>query len=152
MFERYTESARRALFFARYEATAIGGDEIEPAHILLGLLRSPGELVERLFARANLTYRDARREIEARKVRSTKHATSVEIPFDTRTKKVLEYAAEEADRLAHLQIGAEHLLLGVLREEGPGDESPTQARGMRVARVRDEIVRLIREGGHSEPG
>jgi len=39
MFERYTEPARRTLFFARYEATTVGGAAIEPEHLLLGLLR-----------------------------------------------------------------------------------------------------------------
>jgi ATP-dependent Clp protease ATP-binding subunit ClpC len=145
MFERYTESARRVLFFARYEVTSIGGDQIEPTHILLGLLRSHDALLSHLFAQAHLTYKDVRREIAGRNSASAKHETSVELPFDSRTKKVLAFAAEEADRLAHSSIGAEHLLLGLLREEGPGAESPTQARGMRVARVRDEIVRLLRE-------
>jgi len=36
MFERYDEAARRALFFARYEASQLGSISIEPEHILLG--------------------------------------------------------------------------------------------------------------------
>jgi len=39
MFERYTEAARRTLFFARYEASVVGGDTIEAEHLLLGLFR-----------------------------------------------------------------------------------------------------------------
>ena len=39
MFERYTDSARRSLFFARYEASELGSMTIEPAHLLLGVLR-----------------------------------------------------------------------------------------------------------------
>ena len=39
MFERYTERARRTIFFARYEAAQIGSAYIETEHILLGLLR-----------------------------------------------------------------------------------------------------------------
>jgi ATP-dependent Clp protease ATP-binding subunit ClpC len=39
MFERYTEGARRTIFFARYEAAQIGPAYIETEHILLGLLR-----------------------------------------------------------------------------------------------------------------
>jgi hypothetical protein len=45
MFERYTELARRTLFFARYEATQLGGTSIEPEHVLLGLLRESGPVV-----------------------------------------------------------------------------------------------------------
>jgi ATP-dependent Clp protease ATP-binding subunit ClpC len=38
MFERYTEKARRAIFFARYEASQFGSPYIESEHLLLGLL------------------------------------------------------------------------------------------------------------------
>ena len=39
MFERYTEKARRVIFFARYEASQYGSTYIETEHLLLGLLR-----------------------------------------------------------------------------------------------------------------
>jgi ATP-dependent Clp protease ATP-binding subunit ClpC len=39
MFERYTEKARRTIFFARYEASRFGSPYIEAEHLLLGLLR-----------------------------------------------------------------------------------------------------------------
>lgn len=39
MFERYTEKARRVIFFARYEASQLGALAIEDDHILLGVLR-----------------------------------------------------------------------------------------------------------------
>ena len=40
MFERYTEKARRVIFFARYEASQFGSPCIETEHLLLGLLRA----------------------------------------------------------------------------------------------------------------
>jgi enamine deaminase RidA (YjgF/YER057c/UK114 family) len=39
MFERYTEEARRSLFFSRYEASELGSISIESEHLLLGILR-----------------------------------------------------------------------------------------------------------------
>ena len=45
MFERYTEKARRIIFFARYEAAQVGASNIEPEHLLLGLLRESRELI-----------------------------------------------------------------------------------------------------------
>ena len=38
MFERYTERARRVIFFARYEASQLGSSSIETEHLLLGLI------------------------------------------------------------------------------------------------------------------
>jgi ATP-dependent Clp protease ATP-binding subunit ClpC len=52
MFERYTEKARRVIFFSRYEASELGGRAIEPHHILLGLLREDKQLFIRF---TNLT-------------------------------------------------------------------------------------------------
>jgi ATP-dependent Clp protease ATP-binding subunit ClpC len=48
MFERYTEKARRVIFFARYEASQFGSPHIETEHILLGLLREDKALRRRL--------------------------------------------------------------------------------------------------------
>ena len=48
MFERYTERARRVLFFARYELSALGGNTIETDHILLCILREAKGGLERV--------------------------------------------------------------------------------------------------------
>ena len=55
MFERYTERARRVLFFARYEASQLGGLTIESEHLLLGLIREGKGLTARIFARSHLS-------------------------------------------------------------------------------------------------
>ncbi|MDQ6708030.1 MAG: hypothetical protein M3Z85_18900, partial [Acidobacteriota bacterium] len=47
MFERYTEKARRVIFFARYEASQFGSPYIETEHLLLGLLREDKTLANR---------------------------------------------------------------------------------------------------------
>jgi ATP-dependent Clp protease ATP-binding subunit ClpC len=49
MFEKWTEKARRAIFFARYDALQLGGKSIEPEHLLLGLFREDKTLIRRLF-------------------------------------------------------------------------------------------------------
>ncbi len=52
MFERYTEKARRVIFFARYEASQFGAAQIEAEHILLGLIREDKHLTTRFFNRS----------------------------------------------------------------------------------------------------
>ncbi|MDQ3256655.1 MAG: hypothetical protein M3R15_22655, partial [Acidobacteriota bacterium] len=52
MFERYTEKARRVIFFARYEASQFGAPAIEPEHLLLGLMREDKTLTARFLLRA----------------------------------------------------------------------------------------------------
>ncbi|HVT48648.1 MAG TPA: ATP-dependent Clp protease ATP-binding subunit [Vicinamibacterales bacterium] len=145
MFERYTERARRVLFFARYEATQLGSTSIETEHLLLGLIREGKGLTSRIFARSHLSLESIRKEIEGRTVFREKVSTSVDIPFSAETKRVLQYAAEEADRLLHTYIGTEHLLLGILREERSVAASILYEKGMRLASVREDIVQLLNE-------
>ena len=145
MFERYTERARRVLFFARYEASQLGSISIETEHLLLGLIREGKGLTSRIFARSHLSIENIRKEIEGRTVFREKVSTSVEIPFSAETKRVLQFAAEEADRLLHNYIGTEHLLLGILREERSVASTVLSEKGMRLKSVREDIVQLLNE-------
>ena len=145
MFERYTERARRVLFFARYEASQLGSVSIETEHLLLGLIREGKGLTSRIFARSHLSLEAIRKEVEGRTVFREKVSTSVEIPFSAETKRVLQFAAEEADQLSHNYIGTEHLLLGILREEQSVAATILMEKGMRLATVREDIVALLNE-------
>src|SRR5204863_276686 len=115
------------------------------ADSLLGLLREGKGLTSRIFARSHLSLENIRKEIEGRTVFREKVSTSVEIPFSAETKRVLQFAAEEADRLLHNYIGTEHLLLGILREERSVAASILMEKGMRLNTVREDIVQLLNE-------
>ncbi len=141
MFERYTEKARRVIFFARYEASQFGAPAIEPEHLLLGLMREDKTLTGRFFPRAQITIESIRREIESRTLLRERIPTSVELPLAPETKRVLAYSHEESDRLQHRHIGTEHLLLGLLREERSMAAQILFERGLRLNAVRDEIAR-----------
>jgi hypothetical protein len=113
MFERFTEKARRTIFFGRYEASQFGSPYIETEHLLLGLLREDKALANRLHA----AMESIRKQIEGHTAPGEKVSTSVDLPLSHECKRVLAYGAEEAARLNHKHIGTEHLLLGLLREE-----------------------------------
>jgi ATP-dependent Clp protease ATP-binding subunit ClpC len=115
MFEKYTEKARRVIFFARYEASQLGSRSIETEHILLGLLREDKALAGRFFPRSQATLESIRKELEGRMSKREKVSTSVELPLSEESKRVLSNASEEAERLLCNYIGTEHILLGLLR-------------------------------------
>jgi len=144
VFERYTEKARRVIFFARYEATQYGSPYIETEHLLLGLLREDKALANR-FLRTHGVVESIRQEIESRITIRERISTSVEVPLSTECKRVLNYAAEEAERLNHKHIGTEHLLLGILREEKSFGAELLQERGLRLATLREEVTRSTAE-------
>jgi ATP-dependent Clp protease ATP-binding subunit ClpC len=114
MFERYTEKARRAIFFARYEASQYGSPVIDTEHLLLGLLRESKDLY-RWMPKA--TPEAIRKRIDDQSSKRPSIPTSVDLPLSGAAKRVLKNAANEADRLADKHIGTEHLLLGLLDEE-----------------------------------
>ncbi|MGD0347919.1 MAG: Clp protease N-terminal domain-containing protein [Terracidiphilus sp.] len=140
MFERYTEKARRVIFFARYEASQYGLPTIETEHLLLGLLREDKALTNR-FLRAHASVESIRKQINEHTVIREKVATAVDLPLSNESKRVLAYAAEEAQRLGHKHIGTEHLLLGVLREEKCFAAQILEERGLKLKQIRDELKR-----------
>ena len=140
MFERYTEKARRVIFFARYEASQFGSPYIESEHLLLGLIREDKALANR-FLRSHAAIESIRKQIEAHTQVREKVSTSVDLPLSHECKRVLAYAAEEAERLSHKHIGTEHLLLGLLREEKCFAAEILHERGLRLATIREELAR-----------
>ena len=147
MFERYTESARRALFFARYEVSQLGATSIETEHILLlGVSRAAGGVVAQILnSDAGLSTDTLRREIAGSAAPGDRISNSVEIPFSRATQRVLHFAAEEADRLAHAYIGVEHLLLGVLREDDAVAAPILHSHGVTLDKVRIAIETMLAE-------
>jgi ATP-dependent Clp protease ATP-binding subunit ClpC len=141
MFERYTEKARRVIFFARYEASQFGASQIEAEHILLGLMREDKTLTNRFFHRAQATVEAIRHEIEKRAILRERISTSVDLPLSVEAKRVLAFAAEESERLGHRHIGTEHLLLGLLREEHSIAAEILYERGLRLSDVRGDLMR-----------
>jgi ATP-dependent Clp protease ATP-binding subunit ClpA len=141
MFERFTETARRVIFFARYEAAQFGSTIIETEHFLLGLIREDKNLTSR-FLRNHSSIESIRKEIEGRTPIREKISTSIDLPLSNECKRILAYAAEEAERLKHRHIGTEHLLLGILREEKCVAAEILHERGLRLNAIREELARF----------
>jgi ATP-dependent Clp protease ATP-binding subunit ClpC len=144
MFERYTEKARRVIFFARYEASQYGSQLIESEHMLLGLLREDKALASR-FLKSHGSIESIRKEIESRITIRERISTSVDVPLSQECKRILSYAAEEAERMNHKHVGTEHLLLGILREEKCFGAELLLERGLRPSAVREELSRSSAE-------
>jgi hypothetical protein len=138
MFERYTENARRVIFFARYEASQLGQTQIESEHLLLGLLREDKALSNRLL-RQHSAAENIRVEVEGRTGIREKVSTSVDMPLSNECKRILHHSAEEADEAGHKHIGTEHLLAGILREERCYGAELLKAHGVTLEAVRNEL-------------
>src|SRR4051812_15812418 len=102
MFDRYTENARRTVFFARYEASLFGSPYIETEHLLLGIMHADAAPINRVAK--NLRMESLRKELESNTPVREKLSTSVDLPLSEESKRVLEFAAEEAEGLQHRDI------------------------------------------------
>jgi acetyltransferase-like isoleucine patch superfamily enzyme len=140
MFERYTEKARRVIFFARYEASQFGAPDIETEHMLLGLLREDKALTNR-FLRSHASVESIRKQIESHTTIRERVSTGVDLPLSNECKRILAYATEEAEKLGHKHIGTEHLVLGVLREENCFAAEILEERGVKLEEVRKDLAR-----------
>jgi hypothetical protein len=148
MFERYTEKARRVIFFARFEASQYGSPHIETEHLLLGLLREDQELA-RMFLGQGDVQAQLRAEIERHITRRERKSTSVEMPLTGDCKKVLNLAAEESERLGQRYVGTEHILLGMLRVERSLAAQLLLAKGLKAAEVRVQLAKTSTPSGVS---
>jgi ATP-dependent Clp protease ATP-binding subunit ClpC len=145
MFEKYNEKARRALFFARYEASKLGSKVIESEHILLGILREGEDVTREIFARFNVKPDDVRKEIEGDRVFVERVSSSQELPLSEESKKILAYASHEAESMMHPYVGTEHLLIGILRVDPCVASRLLSGHGFNLYGVREEAIALIKE-------
>jgi ATP-dependent Clp protease ATP-binding subunit ClpA len=114
MFERYTQKARRSIFFARYEASQFGSAEIDTEHLLLGLFREDHSL---LGLGPELPVEAIRKRIASARPGREKIPTSHDLPLSQACKRALALGAEEAQKFGDEYIRTGHLLIGLLDQE-----------------------------------
>lgn len=136
MLERYTQKARRVLLFARENASKSGAVNIESPHLLLGILRETPSVIHDQFPQK---LEEIKSELAAPELKGVKVSEEA-LLLSNECKRILAYAAEEAERLAHRHIGTEHLFLGVLREEKCLAAQVLRSHGIRVEEERLRIA------------
>src|SRR3989442_4859128 len=141
MFERYTERARRVIFFARYEASLAGAEAIEPEHLLLGIAREDKPLLAQFLPNGKGSIELIRSRIERHISYRERITTRNEMPLAPELKRTLHFAHDESYRLSDHHIGTEHLLLGLMREETSGAAQVLAELGLRLDAVREALAR-----------
>src|SRR6266481_5695595 len=141
MFERYTEIARCVIVSSKHKASHVGSRDIDTEHLLLGLLSTDKGLARR-FLGSPWAAEAVWGKIEQSKPIHKRIHGFLDLPLSGVFKRVLSYAAEEADRLSSKHIGTEHLLLGLLREENCFAAEFLKEHGVRLASTREELMRI----------
>ncbi len=113
LFGRFTERAQKALTYAQQAAVEMKHHYVGTEHLLLGLLKEPGEPIRALLG--NVTY-DAVMERVVALIGRGEEDVSGALELTPRGKKILEASMIESRRLGHTFVGAEHFWLAILRE------------------------------------
>ena len=148
MFERYTEKARRCIFFARYEASQVGTGEISTESLLLGIAQADRAVFARLGT--NIDWMAVRAKLAPSQGSTTD--TSRDLPLSHACQQVLAYAAEEFQRLQHPCIECRHLLLGLIQESGSVAAQFLREQNIDRERVLADFQLLPAEIHAGEPG
>jgi hypothetical protein len=113
---RFTDRARLAVVRSQDQARATGHAEVQPGHVLLSLLMDPDGLATRAVA--------AQADVEAVRVATLDalgtggESPGEHVPFSAGSRRLLALTLREALRLGHNYVGTEHVLLGLLQDEG----------------------------------
>jgi hypothetical protein len=138
-FSRFTPRAKNAIMAAHNAAHGAGHGEVEPAHLVLGLLSEPDALAAKAMAK----------RVEMEDVRSAALGALPPdgpvgeglVPYGAEAKKALELTFREALRLGHNYIGTEHILLALLEAEG--DDGLLASLGLVKPAVEEDLRAML---------
>lgn len=157
MWQKFSENARRIVFYAQQQAERFEVLEVDTEHLLLGLLQQadsatiwPPAPIDRIEAgdAARFILREIGADIPAIQASVEQQAKpgsagpEAERILSSKSKKVIDLAYKEAQLLHHTYIGSEHLLLGLVREENGMAGRVLRQFGVELGAVRSIVAQL----------
>jgi len=141
MWQRFTERARKVIFYGQEEAQKLGTLEVSPEHILLGLLRESDCVAAIALTNLGVRLEQVRLEVE-KQILAPNPTDTEHMTLTPAAKRTIDFSVAEAKALGNNYIGTEHLLLGLLREdEGIAAKALTEL-GASIEAVRTEVIAL----------
>ncbi|MBI1332239.1 MAG: ATP-dependent Clp protease ATP-binding subunit [Armatimonadetes bacterium] len=141
MWQRFTERARKVVFYAQEEAQKFGEGYVSTEHLLLGLVRESDSVAARVLEKLSVSLNRVRAEVEKQLPRGDARPNQ-DMTLTPRAKRVIDLAYDEARNLNNNYIGTEHLLLGLIRE-GDGLAGRVLAKlGVELEKARREVMGL----------
>jgi hypothetical protein len=115
---RWTEHGRKVVQLAQEEARRFNHEYIGTEHLLLALVKKGSGTAVAILAQLKIDPARLRTEIEKIVLPGPEEVVTLgRMPQTPRAKKAIEYAIEETGCFGHVEVGPEHLLIGLLREE-----------------------------------
>ncbi len=141
MWQRFTERARKVVFYAQEEAQKYGEGYVSTEHLLLGLVRESDSVAARVLESAGISLSRIKAEVEKQLPRGESRQ-SHDMTLTPRAKRVIDLAYDEARNLNNNYIGTEHLLLGLIREADGLAGRVLAKLGVELDQIRREVMSL----------
>jgi len=141
-----TATAERVMKLAADEAKQMGHNFVGTEQIMLGLIGAGDGVAGQLLLSHGLTLLELRRRVKEI-IGEGPCVAGAELPFTPRTKRMLDLALNEAQRLKHDEIGTGHILLGLLREGHGVAARVLKDMGLSLNKLIEETeARLLEDG------
>lgn len=149
MNEFFTLSSKKVLELANIAAKELGHQAVGTEHVLLGLLNETDGVAGKILRELGVSGEQIVQEMEKldHLVANPTHRDTL-LPISPRVKKIVMYATQESQRLNAVQVGTEHLLLGLIREEVVAVKL-LQNLGVDIRQLRKQVYEKI---GIKNPG
>ena len=118
MWQFFTERGKRVIQLAHHEALKMGHPMVEPEHLLLGLLQEGGGVACQALVELGVVPDQLCAHIREIMGRSQPTSRPIDLPLSPRLRKVLELSMIEARKMGVNYVDTEHILLGILADEG----------------------------------
>jgi ATP-dependent Clp protease ATP-binding subunit ClpC len=148
-WERFTKRAREVLRLAQDEARRLNHSYIGSEHLLIGLMREDGGVAGKVLRELGLETNRVRAVVERLSGGKSAATPFSKIELAPTTKRLLEYALEEAKRMQQHYVSTEHLLLGMVRQNDGVAIEVLRKFGVSPEQVRRQTRRMLRESPSS---
>jgi ATP-dependent Clp protease ATP-binding subunit ClpB len=144
--QRFTEKAQEALIAAQRETENRRLAQLEPEALLFGLVAQPDGIVPQVLLKAGVDPVPFEKELDAEIERLPKLQFSGEAALSAAVRRALDQAEKEARQLNDEYISTEHMLLGIMSQDGAPGVRLLQKHGVTLDKAR-AALREIR-GSH----
>lgn len=153
-YSKLTDRSRKVCQLANQEAQRFNHSEVEPEHIMLGLIKEGSGVACNVLKNLNLDLRKVREQYEKLVKPGPDMIQMGKLPLTKRTELVLNQAMVEAEKLGHSYVGTEHILLGLCVEQDTLEEPRRifSQLGINTQQVREETTRILGVEGEKVDG
>lgn len=141
--DKFTERARKVLTLAREEARRYKHTSVGTEHIVLAVMSEGSGIAAKALNQLQVQPDAARTQIEELHPSGEQPVGEEQLGMTTQAKESMTLAVQEARTLGHHYIGTEHLLLGVLRENGEAGGQVLRNMGVTLEKAREVVRQLL---------